>query len=215
MVTNLPETEIWLGLTEAAQKLGVTPVTLRRWADQGAVSHMITPGGHRRFAVADVEQFTEERKRVSPAALNPERLWAEIALKQTRTEIISRREERWLVAFDGKDRERKRLLGRELMGLLLRYVSLDKESKGILEEVRVIGRAHATNALELGLPLTTVIQAVMFFRDTLVEAAVDLPATNRVRPIGSKRLLRRINTLLNAVQLAIVEVYDARISSLD
>jgi excisionase family DNA binding protein len=42
----------WLSLNEAAQQLGVHPVTLRRWADDGEIPVMVTPGGHRRFAVA-------------------------------------------------------------------------------------------------------------------------------------------------------------------
>ncbi len=207
MATDFPTTRTWLSLTEAAQQLGVTPVTLRRWADEGAIPHMITPGGHRRFTIFDIEQFTEERRRFGPGS-SPENLWVEAALTETRNEIIERQGEQWLVAVDNEDRERKRLLGRKLLGLLLRHVSSDEEREGILEEARAIGRAHATIALEHGLPLTAAIRATMFFRDTLVEVALDLPTTFQIQFRDSKRLLRRINALINAFQLTIVEAYE-------
>jgi len=42
-------------LAEAAEMLGVHPETLRRWADEGKVPYVRTPGGERRFASEDIE----------------------------------------------------------------------------------------------------------------------------------------------------------------
>ena len=39
---------------EAGKKLGVHPATMRRWADEGRVSYVRTPGGHRRY---DIDEF--------------------------------------------------------------------------------------------------------------------------------------------------------------
>jgi hypothetical protein len=94
------------------------------------------------------------------------------------------------------------------MGLTLQYVSLREGGDNLLEEARAIGREHAMNAMGIGLPLADSIRAMLFFRDTLVEVAIQLPETARVQPESNARLLRRINTLLNAVQLAIAETYD-------
>lgn len=44
-----------LRLAEAAAKLSVHPETLRRWADEGKVPFVRTPGGERRFATADID----------------------------------------------------------------------------------------------------------------------------------------------------------------
>ncbi|MEK6575569.1 MAG: DNA-binding protein, partial [Chloroflexota bacterium] len=137
-----------------------------------------------------------------------EQIWAEQAIKQTRKEIVSHQGEHWLAVFSEEDRERKRLMGRKLMGLMLQYISLSDGGDDILEEARVIGHQHAENALGLGLPLVEVIQAMLFFRDTMVEVAIQLPEVAHVRPEANTRLLRRINTLLNTVQLAIAETYD-------
>jgi hypothetical protein len=77
-----------------------------------------------------------------------------------------------------------------------------------LQEAERIGRAHAENALRLGLPLVEALQVMLFFRDTVVEAAIQLPEAARARPEANLHLLRRINALLNAVQLAIAGAYE-------
>lgn len=201
------EVKEWLSLRRAADRLGVHPTTLRRWADDGEVPVMVTPGGHRRFAVSDVDGFAEERLRLRVVA-GLEQIWADQALSQTREGIVSHRAEHWLALFDEDDRERKRVLGRRLMGVMLQYISLSEGGEDLVEEARAIGREHAENALGLGMPLTEAMQATFFFRDTLVEVAIQLPDVAHVRPEANMRLLRRINTLFNAVQLTIADKYE-------
>ncbi len=208
MPQDFIETDVWLTNTQAAQRLGVHPTTLRRWADQGQIPVLLTPGGHRRFAASDVERFAEERRRLRVVA-GLETLWAEKALSHARSEIVSHREESFLAAYDEEDREHKRRLGRRLMGLILRFVSADEGGEELLEEARAIGRLHAENALQLGLPSRAALQAAMFFRDTVIETALELPETVHVRPEANVRMVRRINELINEVQLAIAGTYDA------
>src|SRR3990172_3266680 len=199
--------EDWLPLKQAAERLGVHATTLRRWADSGELPTLLTPGRHRRFAIADLDRFAEEHRRLKTIT-GLERIWAEQALIQTRKEIVDHPNVPWLAAFNEEDRERKRALGRRLMGLMLQYVSLSEGGDDILEEARAIGREHAENALGLRLPLVEAITAMLFFRDTMVEVAVQLPEVAHVRPEANTKLLRRINLLLNAVQLAIADMYD-------
>ena len=52
----------WLSLGPASRQLGVDPDTLRRWADVGRIRSFTTPGGHRRFARADVARLQEARR---------------------------------------------------------------------------------------------------------------------------------------------------------
>lgn len=197
----------WLNIKEASKQLGVHPTTLRRWADNGKMPVMLTPGGHRRFAVTDIDQFTDQRSRLRMVS-GIEQIWAEQAIKHTRHEIETHADERWLQVFDNEERENTRLLGRRLMGIIIQYVSLDDGGEALLEEARSIGADYAHEVLRLGLSITAALQAAMFFRDSLVEAAILLPETAHLRPEANTRLLRRINTLINAVQLAIVETHE-------
>jgi hypothetical protein len=127
---------------------------------------------------------------------------------KTRTEIVRQSERPWLAVFDEQDREHKRVMGRRLLGLMLRYVSLQDGGEDLLEEARSIGYEHADNALSLGIPLVTAMQIVLFFRDTLIEVARQLPEMANVRSEANVHLLRRMTTLLNTVELAVAETYD-------
>jgi excisionase family DNA binding protein len=197
----------WLPLSKAAETLNVHPTTLRRWADNGDIPCMLTPGGHRRFAASDLAAFAEERRQGGSAG-DIEQIWVNEALTQTRQEIVVHRDEQWLANFDDEARHRHRLLGQQLMGLTMRYLSADN-GEDLLQEARQIGKEYADIAQEMNLPLTAALKASIFFRDTLVDTALHLPENARVRPETSRHLLNRINTLLNAVHLAIAEVYDA------
>lgn len=44
------QTSEWLTAQQACALIGVSPATLRRWSDAGAIRTFTTPGGHRRFA---------------------------------------------------------------------------------------------------------------------------------------------------------------------
>jgi len=50
-----PIGDSWLRLGPAAAHLGVSPNALRQWADSGRIACSRTPGGHRRFRVADLD----------------------------------------------------------------------------------------------------------------------------------------------------------------
>lgn len=47
---------------EVAQRFHVHVVTVRSWASRGLIGHISTPGGHRRFPIADVERFAREHR---------------------------------------------------------------------------------------------------------------------------------------------------------
>jgi molybdopterin-binding protein len=52
-----------LRLGEAAAQLGVSPDTLRRWAEDGRIEVTLTPGGQRTVSQADVSRLAAERRR--------------------------------------------------------------------------------------------------------------------------------------------------------
>jgi excisionase family DNA binding protein len=47
----------WLTLGQAAKYLGVAQSTIRKWSNQGRVPAFYTPGGHRRYRRADLDNF--------------------------------------------------------------------------------------------------------------------------------------------------------------
>lgn len=207
MDKHLPEPEVWYTLSEAAKRLNVHPTTLRRWANNGDIPVMVTPGGHRRFAAGDIARFAREH-RVSPYINGIAGLFATQALAHARQDVAVKRDETWLTRFDAEARNRNRLLGQQLMGLTLQFLSSEDDNDIILAQARQIGHEYARNAIAEDIPMKATLEASMFFRDSLIETALQLPDTANIRPEANVRLLRRVNTLLNAVHLAVAEEYD-------
>jgi excisionase family DNA binding protein len=54
-----------LSTSQAAEALGVSLGTIRRWSDMGYLESYRTPGGQRRFSLEQIEQFV--------TSLQPER----------------------------------------------------------------------------------------------------------------------------------------------
>lgn len=204
---NKSPSTVWLNLNAAAKRLGVHPATLRRWADEGKLPFMVTPGGHRRFSTETLEEFIRTHQRTG-VLQEPEQVWAERALAETRKEIVVHRNEHWVSVFSDEERERSRELGRRLMGVMLQYVSQEDSAGELLQEAHDIGRAYAAHTLQRRLSLIEALQAMVFFRDTLFEAAVGLPRTVPQSPDSNLRLMRRMSRLLNTVQFAIVAAYE-------
>lgn len=199
--------KIWLSLNEAAKQLGVHPVTLRRWADDGEVAIMVTPGGHRRFAVTEINRLAEQRQRQRIVS-GIEQRWADLVLNEARRQISTRPEAAWLSIFTEQQREHKRVMGRQLLDLMLKYISLKDGGEELLEGARAIGREHALDGLQRGLPLVEALRIILFFRDTMFNVALQLPEVAHVKAEVNAQLLRRIGALLATVELAVAETYD-------
>jgi len=206
--------ERWLTLKQAAERLGVHQTTLRRWANKGDIPVMLTPGGHRRFAVADVESLARahqgERMPGHAAPLPAKDTWAARAIALTRREMAEQTSTpTWVSSFNEAERAHSRAMGQRLMGLTLQYVASEDNAGAILNEAQAIGRVYGTQSRAHDLALTEALRAALFFRDSLVEAAMQPPLQTAAHPEDQQRLLRRINDVLNTVQLATAEADEA------
>lgn len=199
--------DLLLTLKQAAERLSVHPATLRRWANQGDVLVVFTPGGHRRFPKSEIDRLAQRQGR-TPGSPTLRVALEQQALSHTRAEIAEHRDERWMTRLDEKDREAQRQLGRRVMGLMMQYVSVADDGEDLLREARAIGQIYAEMTQRTGLGLSQTLQAMMFFRENVVESVLLLPNTIHTRPETNQRLLRRVNTFLNAMLLGVSETYE-------
>ena len=63
----------WMTLGQAAKYLGVAQSTMRKWSDVGRISAFYTPGGHRRYRRADLDQFLDRSGPTTAASGSDER----------------------------------------------------------------------------------------------------------------------------------------------
>ncbi|HSI81421.1 MAG TPA: helix-turn-helix domain-containing protein [Solirubrobacterales bacterium] len=63
----MEETNRLLNIGEAAGHLGVSAASLRKWSDQGLVPVYRTPGGQRRYSLADLDEFIASMRQPATA----------------------------------------------------------------------------------------------------------------------------------------------------
>lgn len=196
-----------LSLGKAAEMLGVHSMTLRRWSDSGQFPTYRTVGGHRRFALSDVRTYLAQNKTDPVNELSD--TWASTALVHARQQVAVQQQQHWMQAIDAEHlREEYRRLGHQLMGLILQYIAAEEPNGTFVEEARRIGRLYAAYGLRAGLALPAVLEATIFFRDILVESSLEIPRTAVVEPEANLRILRRVNQIINAIQLAVASFYE-------
>ena len=193
----------WLSLKEASELLGIHFTTLRKWADDGLIRVFRTPGGHRRFSVADLRHFLETRaSHVSPPDAES---FVDAAVGQVRAEIERMRDEhtKWAQAFTAEEPDLTRQRGRQLFSLAIAYVVKPAQRDFLLREGQRLGYEYGIEAALGGMPLVEAGRAVQFFRSQL---------TKVVRAENSYGLDADDIRIQNAIDIFIDEVLYAVLS---
>ena len=206
---ELPPEATWLSLQKASQMLGVHPSTLRQWADAGKVPTVRTPGGHRRFAEADVRTLLE------PEPLQPPgiQLLVQSALGRTRLEIDGGKlkDQSWYQHFDEADKAEHRELGRKLLSMVVQYLSQPSDRLAILEGARSLGRSFGERALINELTLTEAVRAFLYFQDFLMDGVVQMSETmGQKANVELVSAYQQISAFINEVLVAMLGVYEQR-----
>jgi excisionase family DNA binding protein len=197
----------WLSLQEASAMLGVHPSTLRQWADSGKIPTVRTPGGHRRFAESDVRALLE------PEPLPPSgvQLLVQSALGRTRLEVSRGKlnEQSWYQRLDESDKAELRELGRQLLSMVMQYLTQPSDRQAIMEEARELGCSYGEHSLVNKLTLTEAVRAFLYFHGFLADGVVQMSET-----VGQKASIdlistyQQINALIDEVMLAMLGVYE-------
>jgi excisionase family DNA binding protein len=195
----------WVSLSEAAKLLGVHPATVRAWADEGHLQSQRTPGGHRRFRLADLRQWLAKTQ---PVTNNAEaELMVQSAMGKTRLGIgdSSFAAQVWYQKLDRDARESMSLYGRQLMEVLQRYLVAPTESG--LGEAYELGNKYGTTLRQHGLSLLQATEGFFAFQDFLLSAALQMMETGRSS--GDKgEVIRKLSAFTRAIILALVACYE-------
>ncbi len=205
MDTNRRASKEWLSLQEASQRVGVAPATLRAWADGGRVPSIRTPGGHRRFRLADVTALT-----AGPHKRESQRwqLLEHSALGRARLAVDASPEAEtdWFAHFSPEARVEHRELGRKLLRMLVDGL---REGKKVEEShPRNLGREYARVNRRHSIALPDALGAFIFFRSTFLDSVTEF-SESVAEPSVDEILMRyrRVNALIDQVLLAMVESY--------
>lgn len=193
----------WVSLARACEILGVNESTVRRWADSGEIQVFRTPGGHRRFDEAELQELVETGGR------RPDRSLETAALSRIRRQLHSNKQDaRWYRETDADERDALRPLGQRLLEIVDDYISKRGRRNELEEEVSAIGGEYGAELQRRGMPLSQAIQAFTFFRRSLDETAKQLAERNRMPPDEAAAAREQIAGLADRVLLSLTAVYD-------
>jgi excisionase family DNA binding protein len=195
-----PAAEDYLGLGDAARLLGITPQTLRRWADRGQIASYTTPGGHRRFprsALAALAPASRPRRPTLALLGAPERITQ--AYRHQAPGVS--RTGGWLAALTPEEVELFRERGRQMTQRLLEHLDAGEPATALatLHEAAGYAAEHGAASARLGASLNQAAQAFLKFRAPFVD---ELAAVARRRGLDT----REATTLLVDAEQAMDEL---------
>jgi excisionase family DNA binding protein len=190
-------TDTWLSLHEASAHLGVSPSTLRRWADAGRIPSRRTAGGHRRFDPAAVQALARQSAAPPSPALAP------LAAPGPEAQP-------WHAHLThGPGATHMRELGQRLLGLLIQYLTWHGDDRRFLADGRAVGADYGAAARSVGVPMSETVQAFLYFRGTFWRMALQIPPVTQATDVPEMaRIGERIEHFMDAVLLSTIIGYE-------
>lgn len=184
-MVNRSESKL-LTVSQAAEFIGVHPLTLRTWSDKGLVPCCRTPGGHRRYNVDAIQNLLSTYQTNPTRALGLTKMVRTAirnALKVQNSPDASIPLDGLKVNLDVTERHSLSELGHELLNLLIHYairsrvISGDKKTakeqslrSNLLRRGRQLGRSYGKTAERLGMRQSSVVATFHFFQQAILGA---------------------------------------------
>jgi excisionase family DNA binding protein len=182
-----------LTIGEASKLLGVSEPTLRNWTDQGEIKAFITPGGHRRFAEADLVNLVRRKQdRKLPEQI--EATIKEVAPREHQVVEDYLLSTRWYPRLGESARQELRERG--------------TVRERAHQEAGTIGKEYGLQLSGLGLSLNEAIEAFVLHRAPLLDAASRL-IKSRGGSLSrrTQEALLHVSNLTDRMLLSLVEAY--------
>jgi excisionase family DNA binding protein len=206
------QTRRWLTLGQASRMLGVDQSTLRRWTDAGKIRSFRTPGGHRRFAEADVEAIIAGHGSHPGSGRYGD--LSGLAIARIRRHLHRGRGQQavWYRGVDEivdeKEKERLRLLGRRLVDLVSEYLDRRSRKADLLEEAKAIGVEYGQELARSGLPLGQALDAFTFFRKSIDETTRQAAQRSDLSAQETLEACQQVINLTDRVLFGIAQAYE-------
>lgn len=194
-----------LSISEASQLLGVSDGALRQWTDEGKIKVFITPGGHRRYARAELKKFMSSQ----PRMLGVRDLVTELeetARQHREIAQASLKNTTWYNKLNDESQAHLADLGRRMLNLIIKYITEPSRREETIRLVRDVGRDHGETLARLELPLTDSVEAFLLHRDPIMNSATHLM---RKREAFTGRIVEAIPMVVHVMDEALVALVAA------
>lgn len=178
---------------------------MRRWTDEGRLRAFVTPGGHRRYSAHELRRFTKAHQAM--------RGMGSIADHLEHTSVDHQRTAQAYVdsalpngPLSKESREHLARCGRELLDLVIQYVSRPSKRPETICFVRQVGHDFGETLASLGFPLVDSVEAFIKHRNLLLEAATQFATKGHV---PSERAMTTVPLVTRVVDEALVTLVAA------
>jgi excisionase family DNA binding protein len=201
----------WLSLGEASRLLGITPATLRRWADHGDIAAFVTPGGHRRFPRSAIESLVPRPRSRRPVLTG---LTAS-ASRVTRAYLRTQRPDRpatdsRIAALTEAERADLKDRGRKLLLLLLDQLNDEPRRSSLkLAEAEHQAAQYGRRAAALGASLSATLEAFVRFRGAYIAELAGIARRRRLDTREATALLVEGEGAVDHLLVALTSGYAA------
>jgi excisionase family DNA binding protein len=200
----------WLTLGQASRALGVTPNTLRRWADEGEIPSFTTPGGHRRFTLAAIQALVPANRARRPAltTIGASSDHMVRAYRRARPAARSSATNRWQAQLSDRERAAFRERGLRLVGDLLQH--LDAGESKSLRPAEAHAQEYGAAAARVGASLADAVEGFLRFRKPFVDELAALARRRHLDTREATDLLADADSALDRLLVAVMAGYGGR-----
>jgi excisionase family DNA binding protein len=205
----------WLSLGEASRLLGITPGTLRRWADQGDIAAFVTPGGHRRFPRSAIESLVPRPRSRRPVLTGLTASASRVTRAYLRTQRPGRPAgDRGIAALTEVERADLKDRGRKLLLLLLDHLNEAPRKSSLrsslkLAEAEDQAAQYGRRAAALGASLPATLEAFVRFRGAFIAELAGIARRRRLDTREATALLVEGETAVDRLLVALTSGYAA------
>lgn len=165
--------EVLININEASRILSVSENALRQWTDEGKIKAFITPGGHRRYSTTELKKFRNSHHKtlgIKDLAIEMEET-VELHREIARKHISSAS---WYDILSLASREQLADSGRQLLHLIIRYITEPSKRDETVQLTRDVGRDIGKILANAALPLTSSVEAFLLHREPVMSAVTHL-----------------------------------------
>ena len=201
----------WVTLTEACRLLGVSPSTVRRWADSGMIRTFVTPGGHRRFSRAGLEALLPTRPTGRPSLSGLGETPGRMARGYRRAADEAHGSIPWVDEMDEGRRERFRAYGRGIVTSLLEALDTSDPGRraGLLRSAEDSCTEYGRFAGREGLGSSMTADLFLRFRRPFLAELSSLARRRELDASATSNLMTEANTALDGLLLATLRGWEA------
>ena len=194
------EQESFLNISEASRILGVSETALRQWTDEGKVKAFVTPGGHRRYARADLKKFTGAHhkmlgvKDLVSGIEETVEVYHEIARKSTSSIP-------WYNRLNQESKEHMADMGRHILNLIIKYITEPSKREETMHLIHQVGHDMGETLAQRGFSLSDSVEAFLMHREPIINASTSLL---KKREAFSGRVVDAITLVISVIDETLV-----------